>query len=315
MNRELSIHQSRWKQFSALLGLVGLCVIASLLSDAFFTRSNLLNIMSQTAVISVIAAGATFVILTGGIDLSVGSILGLAGVLSAGVIKGTGNVPLAIAVCILIGTVLGFINGYLVAYQKLPPFVSTLGMMSIARGFCFIYTQGRPISIFPDSFRFFGSGTIFGIPVIAIEVIIIYFIAWFVLRQRPFGRYIYSLGSNENATRLSGINTASYIMFAYAICGFLCGIAALLFIGRINSGHPLSGQGYELNAIAAVVIGGTSLSGGSGTIAGTLIGALIMGVISNGLNLMNVDAFWQGVVLGVVIILAVIVDIKTKRKK
>lgn len=303
----------RLKDFSALFGLIGLCVIVSCISDVFLTKSNLLNIMSQTAVIAVIAAGATFVILTGGIDLSVGSVMGLAGVLAAGVIKGTDSVLLAIATCLVVGSVLGFVNGYLIAYQKLPAFVATLGMMSIARGFCFIYTQGKPISIFPESFRFFGAGVVLGVPVIAIEVVVIYLISWFILRQRPFGRYIYSVGSNENATRLSGINTAAYTMFAYAICGFLCGVAALLFVGRINSGHPLSGQGYELNAIAAVVIGGTSLAGGRGTIAGTVIGALIMGVISNGLNLMNVDPFWQGVVLGVVIILAVIVDIKSKR--
>lgn len=301
-----------WKKFSALFGLVGLCIIMSLISDVFFTRGNLLNILSQIAVMSVIASGSTFVILTGGIDLSVGSIMGLCGVLSAGVLKSAGNVPASIAMCLVVGCVLGLINGYLIAYQKIPAFVATLGMMSIARGFCFIYTKGRPISIFPDSFRFFGSGHLGDVPVIAIEVVLVFLLAWYVLRMRPFGRYIYSIGSNEDATRLAGINTNFYKMMAYAISGVLCGLAALLFIGRINSGHPLSGNGYELNAIAAVVIGGTSLSGGRGSIMGTAIGSLIMGVISNGLNLMNVDAFWQGVVLGVVIILAVLVDIKSK---
>ncbi len=301
-----------WKKFSALFGLVGLCIIMSLISDVFLTKGNLLNILSQISVMSVIAAGSTFVILTGGIDLSVGSIMGLCGVLSAGVLKSAGNVPAAIAVCLVVGCGLGLINGYLVAYQKIPAFVATLGMMSIARGFCFIYTKGKPISIFPDSFRFFGAGYLGDVPVIAVEVVVVFLLAWYVLRMRPFGRYIYSIGSNEDATRLAGINTNFYKMMAYAISGVLCGLAALLFIGRINSGHPLSGNGYELNAIAAVVIGGTSLSGGRGSIVGTAIGSLIMGVISNGLNLMNVDAFWQGVVLGVVIILAVLVDIKSK---
>jgi Ribose/xylose/arabinose/galactoside ABC-type transport systems, permease components len=301
-----------WKKFSALFGLVGLCVIMSLISGVFLTTGNILNILSQISVISVIAAGSTFVILTGGIDLSVGSIMGLCGVLSAGVLKSTGSVPAAIAVCLAVGGVIGLINGYFIAYQKIPAFVATLGMMSIARGFCFIYTKGKPISIFPDSFRFFGAGYLGSIPVIAVEVVLVYCLAWFILRQRPFGRYIYSIGSNEDATRLAGINTNFHKMLTYAINGLLCGFAALLFIGRINSGHPLSGNGYELNAIAAVVIGGTSLSGGRGSIIGTAIGSLIMGVISNGLNLMNVDAFWQGVVLGVVIILAVLVDIKSK---
>ncbi len=304
---------SRWKEASALIGLAGLCVVMTVVAGkTFLSTSNLMNILSQISDISVIAVGCTFVILTGGIDLSVGSLLGLCGVLSAGALKATDSVILAVLVCIVVGCILGLINGYLIAYQKVPAFVATLGMMSIARGLCFIYTRGKPISIFPDNFRFFGAGYIGNVPFIAVEMVVIFVAAWYVLRMRPFGRYIYSIGSNENATRLAGIATSYYKMMAYVICGFLCGVAALLSIGRINSGHPLSGQGYELNAIAAVVIGGTSLSGGRGSIIGTAIGPLIMGVISNGLNLMNVDAFWQGVVLGVVIILAVLIDIKSK---
>ncbi|MDR0363389.1 MAG: ribose ABC transporter permease [Planctomycetota bacterium] len=313
-----------WRKASALLGLIGLCAIMSIVSDKFLSANNLMNILSQIAVVSIVAAGMTFVILTGGIDLSVGSVIGLAGVLSGHAMRQVGNIPLAVAVCVLSGLIMGVINGYLIAYQKLPAFVATLGMMSVARSICFIITQGKPISIFPREFRFFGAGYLSDLigdvpvvgatPVIILEIAIVFAVAWFLLAQRPFGRYIYSIGSNENATRLAGIDTDFHKLSAYAICGLLTGFAGLLFMGRINSAHPTGGVSYEMNAIAAVVIGGTSLAGGSGSIGGTLIGALIMGVISNGLNLLNVDSYWQGVVLGVAIILAVLVDIKSKRQ-
>ena len=294
----------------------------SVASRDFLSFGNIMNVLSQVAVVAIIAAGMTFVILTGGIDLSVGSILGLSGILAAAVVKGNADsmptyclIPLAIAVCLGTGLALGVANGYLVAYQKLPAFVATLGMMSIARSLGFIYTQGKPISIFPPEFRWIATHYIGGaVPVIAFFIVAVFAASWFVLNQRPFGRYIYAIGSNENATRLSGIDTSRYQLAAYAICGLLTGLAALLAIGRINSAHPGAGASYEMNAIAAVVIGGTSLSGGSGAVGGTLIGALIMGLISNGLNLRNVDAFWQGVVLGAVIILAVLVDVKSRSR-
>lgn len=302
------------RNLSAFIGLISLCVILSLSTDKFLTVSNVRNILTQVGVISVIAAGSTFVILTGGIDLSVGSILGLCGVLSAGLLKATGSSALAMAACIALGIVAGAVNGCLIAYQKLPPFVATLGIMSIARGFSFIYTRGKPISSFPPAFRYLGKEDAFGVvPWLAVSTAVVFLISWYVLRKTPFGRYIHAIGSNETATRLSGINANLYKAMAYVICGGLCGFAALLFSGRINSAHPLSGQGYELNAIAAVVIGGTSLSGGKGGVGGTIIGALIMGVIANGLNLLNVDSFWQGVVLGVVIIAAVTIDMRSKK--
>ena len=302
------------QKFSAFFGLIILCVALSLLSDAFLKTNNILNILSQVAVISVVAAGATFVILTGGIDLSVGSILGLSSVLAAGVFRQTGDVSLAMASCVLVGILLGLANGVLVSYLRLPPFVATLGLMSMARGMCFIYTGGKPISGFPRAFRYLGTEPIGPIPVLAIATLIVYAASWYVLRKTPFGRYIHAIGSNETATRLSGIRTKLYKCMAYVICGGLTGFAALLFTGRINSAHPLSGQGYELNAIAAVVIGGTSLSGGRGGVGGTIIGALIMGIIANGLNLRNVDAYWQQVVLGAVILIAVTIDMHSKKE-
>ncbi|NMB13554.1 MAG: ribose ABC transporter permease [Firmicutes bacterium] len=274
-----------------------------------------MNIVLQVAVIAVIAAGMTFVILTGGIDLSVGSILGLTGVLLAGIFKATDSVLLAALSSVVIGGLLGLINGLLVSYGNVPAFCATLGMMAMARGLAFVYTKGMPISGFPDSFRFFGSAYLGAIPVPVLEAILIFVVAWYILTKTPAGRSIYAVGSNEKASRLSGIKTDFYKMLVYVISGVLTGFAALMFVGRINSAHPLAGQGYELDAIAAVVIGGTSLSGGQGSIAGTFMGALIMGVIRNALNLLNVDAYWQQVVIGAVIIAAVLMDWRSKKQQ
>ncbi|MGE5605415.1 MAG: ABC transporter permease [Bacteroidota bacterium] len=302
------------RQVGPLLGLFILCAVVSLLSPVFFTIDNLMNIVLQVAVLAVLAIGSTFVILTGGIDLSVGSIMGLAGVLTALTLRETQSTVLGISVSLGVGALLGLTNGLLVSFGRVPPFCATLGIMAIARGLAFVITQGSPISNFSDEFRFFGAGYLGVIPIPVIEAIIVALIGGYILGQTPFGRYLYSVGSNERATRLSGVNTRQIKVLAYLISGVLCGLAGILFIGRINSGHPLAGQGYELDAIAAVVIGGTSLSGGTGSISGTFIGALIMGVIRNGLNLINVDPFWQNVVLGAVIIVAVMVDQRTKGK-
>jgi ribose transport system permease protein len=288
-------------------------LVLSFLTPAFLTVNNILNVLRQVSVISILAAGETFVILTGGIDLSVGSMLGLCGVMLAGTLNRTGSPLLAVLAGLSLGALMGLTNGVLVSKGKLPPFCATLGMMAIARGLAFVYTQGRPISGFPQSFRFFGTGYLGSIPVPIIIALAVFTFAYYVLSQTVFGRYVYSLGSNETATRMSGIKTDYYKTWVYLVSGILAGLAAIVFTARINSGHPAAGEGYELDAIAAVVIGGTSLSGGEGTIIGTFIGALIMGVIRNGLNLVNVDPFWQQVVIGAVIIFAVLADQRTKR--
>ena len=303
------------RQTGPLLGLVLLCIVVGFLSPVFFTVDNLLNIILQVAVVAIMAVGSTFVILTGGIDLSVGSVLGLAGILSALTLHQTNAPILGILVSLGAGALLGLVNGLLVSRGRVPPFCATLGIMAIGRGLCFVITQGQPISNFSDSFRFFGAGYLGVIPVPVIEAVIVALIGGYILGHTPLGRYFYAVGSNDRATRLSGVDTKQIKTIAYLISGLLCGLAAILFIGRINSGHPLAGQGYEMDAIAAVVIGGTSLAGGTGSISGTFIGALIMGVIRNGLNLINVDAFWQNVVLGAVIIVAVMVDQRTKGKE
>ncbi|MBO2521080.1 MAG: ribose ABC transporter permease [Firmicutes bacterium] len=296
------------REVGPLLGLIALCALVSILSPVFLTTSNLMNVLVQAAVASILAAGVNFAILTGGIDLSVGSLLGLIGVLIAAVFKSTGSVFLAVATGLVLGFALGLLNGSMVTVGRIPSFIATLGTMSIARGLAFVFTQGRPISSFPDSFRALGAGELGGIPIPVIVVLVVYAAAHYVLTQTPFGRAIYAIGSNEEAARLSGVNVGWYKTAAFGVSGLLAGLAAIMFTGRINSAHPLAGQGYELDAIAAVVIGGTSLSGGEGRILGTLIGALIMGVIRNGLNLLMVDSYWQQVIIGAVIVVAVLID-------
>ena len=229
--------------------------------------------------------------------------------------RGTGSPALAIIVCLGVALLFGLLAGGLVTYGRIPPFVCTLGIMSIARGAAFVYSGGIPISGFPRSFRFAGAGEIAGIPTMVIIPVIVYAILYFVLRSTPFGKIVYAMGSNEEATQLTGIDTVKYKIMVYGLAGLLTGLGALMYIGRINSGHPNSGLGYELDAIAAVVIGGTSLSGGRGSIIGTAIGALIMGVISNGLNLLNIDPYYQSIVLGTVIVLAVMIDQNSQRQR
>ena len=296
------------RKLGPLFALMVIVIIIAIASPVFLQPNNLMNIIVQVAVIAVIASGATFIILTGGIDLSVGAVMAFSGVLAAGVMRDTGNVFLAIVTCIGVSVLFGILTGVLVTVGKIPPFVATLGTMSIARGLSFVFTGGKPISGFPASFRFMGAGSVFGIPMMIITTIILYLLLNFILKKTPFGRITLALGSNEEATKLTGIRTKKYKIYVYTLAGVLTGIGSLMYIGRINSGHPNSGQGYELDAIAAVVIGGTSLSGGKGTILGTIIGALIMGVIRNGLNLLNIDPYYQSVVLGIVIILAVLID-------
>ena len=322
MNKSMSNLSGRWSRVRlpeltgtiAALFLLGLAL--SLISPVFLSVTNLLNILVQVSVISVLAAGVAVVILTGGIDLSVGSLLGLSGVLAAGTLAATGSVLLAIAVGLGVGALAGLANGLLVSFGNVPSFVATLGMLSIARGLAFVYTQGSPISGFPEEFRVFGSGYLFNVvPVSILLAVGVYIVLFFVLTQTPFGRAIYAVGSNEKATVLSGVNNLFYKTMAFVVSGLLSGLGAIMFLGRINSAHPTAGTTYELDAIAAAVIGGISLSGGRGSITGVFVGALIIGVLRNGLNLLRVDPFWQGVVIGAAIILAVLIDSLSRKKE
>ncbi len=291
-----------------LAALIVLCIALSVSSPYFATQSNLINIVLQAAINATLACGMTFVILTGGIDLSVGSVVAFAGILLGAMLKS--DVPLGVALlgCVLIGGICGLINGLLVTRINLPAFIATLGMMSIARGGALYIADGRAISGFSGKLNFIGSGTVLGIPVMILIMAVTFAIGMFILRFTRAGRYIYAIGGNAEATRLSGINTNRYTVLVYIICGLTAGLAAVLLTARLDSAQPVAGEGYELDAIAATVIGGTSMSGGEGRLSGTIIGALFIAVLNNGLNLLNVSSYIQQIVIGLVIICAVTFD-------
>lgn len=307
------LHHGR--QLGTLFGLIILIIVLWILSPHFLTLSNLLNVAQQTSINAVIAVGLTFVIISGGIDLSVGSILAFSGVCLGSAMQAGFPIPLALLVSLGIGLFCGLVNGILITRGKLPPFISTLGMMSVARGSALLFTKGRPVSGFPESFRFLATGEVLRIPMPVILMIVVYLIAHFLLTRTKLGRYTYAIGGNEEAALLSGINVKLYKTMVYGLCGMLSGLAAVILTARLNSAQPIAGIMYELDAIAASVIGGTSLMGGEGTIVGTLIGAFIMGVLRNGLNLLGVSSYIQQIVIGSVIIVAVLVDMALKKNR
>jgi ribose transport system permease protein len=303
------------RQFGTLTGLITLSVILWILTPHFLTISNLLNVVQQTTIVAIIAVGMTFVIITAGIDLSVGSVLAFSGVVMASLLQRGAPLTIALLAGLGAGMVCGLLNGLLITVGKLPPFISTLGMMSVARGAALVFTEGRPISGFSETFRQIAVGEVFHIPVPVILMVVIYIIAHFVLTKTKLGRYTYAIGGNEEATTLSGVNVRLYKTLVYGLCGMLSGLAAIILTARLNSAQPIAGIMYELDAIAATVIGGTSLAGGEGTIFGTLIGALIIGVLRNGLNLLDISSFVQQIVIGTVIIVAVLFDMVLKAHK
>ena len=288
-------------KYKSLIGLVLLCVVITFVSPAFMTLSNITNVFTQVSTNAIIAVGMTFVILTGGIDLSVGSTVAISGAFAASIIKSTNNVFLAVLAAGIVGIVIGLINGLLISKGKLQAFIATLATMTIFRGATLVFTNGTPISKLPENFVNIGNGKLGFIPIPVIITVIVLVIAIYVLTQTRFGRYLYALGGNEDSARLSGINTTKIKTLVYVISGFASSIAGVIIASRIGSASPNAGTGFELDAIAAVVIGGTSLAGGEGRITGTLIGALIIGVLNNGLNLMNVSPFYQSIVQGLVI--------------
>ncbi|CUN69453.1 MULTISPECIES: ABC transporter permease subunit [Clostridium] len=300
-------------KYKSLIGLVLLCIVITIVTPNFLSVSNITNVFTQVSVNAIIAIGMTFVILTGGIDLSVGSTLAISGAVGASIVKLTGNVFLAIIVAAVIGIAVGLINGLLVSKGKLQAFIVTLATMTIFRGATLVFTDGTPISKLPEAFVKIGNGKLGFMPIPVIITIIIAIIAVYALSQTRFGRYLYALGGNEDASRLSGINTDKIKTLVYVVSGFASAIAGVIITSRIGSASPNAGTGFELDAIAAVVIGGTSLAGGEGTITGTLIGALIIGVLNNGLNLMNVSPFYQSIVKGLVILIAVLLDKKSRK--
>ncbi|NWO14816.1 MULTISPECIES: ribose ABC transporter permease [Virgibacillus] len=301
-------------QLGPLLGLLLITIVLGVMSESFFTLNNILNLLRQVSVNALIAFGMTFVILTAGIDLSVGSTLALGSALTAGLLASGMDPILAICIGLLIGFVLGAVNGLIIAKGKVAPFIATLATMTIFRGATLVYTDGKPITGLSDSFSFemIGKGYVFGIPFPAIIMVIVFLILFFILHNTVFGRQVYAIGGNEEASKLSGIKADRVKIGVYSLTGMLSVLAGIIITSRLDSAQPTAGTMYELDAIAAVVIGGTSLSGGKGRIFGTLIGALIIGVIDNGLNLLNVSSFYQQIVKGLVILLAVLLDRKAK---
>lgn len=300
----------------SLIALLFLVVVVSFLNPNFFTVDNILNILRQTSVNAIIAVGMTLVILTAGIDLSVGSVLALCGAFAASLIALEVPVMVAVPTALLAGAALGGISGIIIAKGKVQAFIATLVTMTLLRGVTMVYTDGRPISTgftdTADAFAWFGTGYALGIPVPVWIMVVVFAAAWYLLNHTRFGRYIYAMGGNESAARLSGINVDRVKIGVYAICGLLSALAGIIVTSRLSSAQPTAGMGYELDAIAAVVLGGTSLMGGKGRIMGTLIGALIIGFLNNALNLLDVTSYYQMIAKAAVILLAVLVDNKNK---
>ncbi|PKF79930.1 ribose ABC transporter permease [Vibrio sp. vnigr-6D03] len=300
----------------SLIALLLLIVVVSFLNPNFFTVDNILNILRQTSVNAIIAVGMTLVILTAGIDLSVGSVLALCGAFAASLIAIEVPVLIAVPTALFAGAALGAISGIIIAKGKVQAFIATLVTMTLLRGVTMVYTDGRPISAgftdTADAFAWFGTGYALGIPVPVWLMVGVFAAVWYLLNHTRFGRYVYALGGNESATRLSGINVDRVKIGVYAICGLLAALAGIIVTSRLSSAQPTAGMGYELDAIAAVVLGGTSLMGGKGRIMGTLIGALIIGFLNNALNLLDVSSYYQMIAKAVVILLAVLVDNKNK---
>jgi ribose transport system permease protein len=303
-------------QNKSLIGLIVLVVATSLTSPNFLDVGNLLNVLRQTSINAVIAMGMTFVILTAGIDLSVGSVLALCGAFAASLIAAGYGLASTISIVLVAGVALGSLSGLVITYGAVQPFIATLVSMTILRGVVLVYSGGRPIDASSatgsDAFGSLGEGYVIGIPIPVIVAAIAFAGCWVVLTQTRFGRYVYAIGGNESVTRLSGVNVTLITISVYAVSGLLSAIAGIILTARLESAQPTAGGGYELDAIAAVVVGGTSLAGGIGSMTGTLLGALIIGVLNNALNLLDVSSYYQAIAKGSVILLAVLVDRRGK---
>lgn len=292
-----------------------LFITLSITSESFLTTTNIINILRQVSIIGIVSIGMSFVIMTGGIDLSIGSIMALSAVVATSFAKVDSSYSLFIPVIvgIMVGLACGLTNGILVAKWRVSPFIATLGMMTAARGLAMVYTEGRPVIGLSESYNNIGSGSFLNLPIPIIIFVAIVLIGTFLLNFTVFGRYVFATGGNEQAAKLSGIRVTSIQIGVYAIAGILAGVGGMILSSRIMSGSPVLGQGYELDAIAAVVIGGTSLLGGVGSIMGTVVGVLIIGVMNNGLDLLNVSSYYQQILKGAIIVIAILLDKKNQR--
>lgn len=295
-----------FQRYGLVLSFVLLCTLLTLASDRFLTPDNLLNVLRQSTINGIISVGMMLVILTRGIDLSVGSMLALSTVMAADVLQQGWDPLAALLFALVVGGVLGLINGLLVSLVNIPPFIATLGMMTFARGLALSYTEGQPITGLGDSFRQIGTGYLGPVPMPIVVAALVFLGAYVLLNHTTLGRYIFALGDNERTAYLTGLPVRQITAFVYVAAGALSALAGVILIARLDSAQPTAGLGFEFDAIAAVVVGGTSFEGGEGTLLGTLIGVLIIAVLDNGLNLLNVPSFYQGVVQGAVIALALL---------
>lgn len=306
--RVLGLTDILGREAGGLLVLLVLVAALTVATETFLTGTNLANLVRQVTVFAVLAVGQLFVILTGGIDLSVGSVLAFAGAVTAQLLAAGTPVPLATAAGLVVGLALGVFNGVLVAFFGIPPFITTLGMLGMARGMVLLITDARTISNLPESFQAIANGSVFGIPNLLVALVVVGVIATFVLGRTVFGRYVYAVGSNAESARLSGVPVTRVLVSVYAISGLLAGVAGVLIASRLGAGVPTAGTGYELQAIAGAVIGGASLSGAKGRALGAILGALIMATLENGGNLLGVDPFYLQIAIGALILIAVFFD-------
>ena len=314
-NRPSLLSRIRFRDAGTLLGLVLIAVVFSLLTPVFLTGPNIMNILQQSAINACIALGMTLVIISGGIDLSVGPVAALSAVLGAAMMVAGVPVPLAVLAALSVGMACGVVNGVLIAWGGLQPFIVTLGGLSLFRAFALIYTGGTPIFGIPDGFRAFTNGTVLGLPNPVLIVLVLAFVAWVILNRTPLGEYMMAVGGNEEAARIAGVPVKLTKLATYVISGLMAAVAAMILIGRLGAAEPTLGTLWELDAIAAAAIGGASLMGGRGSILGTLIGCVILGALRNGLTLMNVQAFYQLLATGIIIIVAMLIDRATSGKQ
>ena len=305
------------KKTAILWVMIILILILSVISPSFFRGQNLLNIIKQASITGVIGVGMTFVLITGGIDLSVGSVMALSGTMAASVAVAEKNMPIALVILVGVGlgALCGLINGIGVSYIGFPPFIMTLGMMTIARGIPLVFTNGTPIFGLSEEFNMIANSRVLGVPSLVIFLVITVLAGHIILSKTVLGRRIYAVGGNEDAARLSGVSTAKVKLFVYVFCGILSGIAGILICSRITSGNGTVTEGYDMNATSAAVIGGVSMTGGSGNVLGMVVGAMILTIIQNSFDIMGVNSFYQNIIKGIIILLAVFLDLRGKKKK
>ena len=303
-----------YSKYGIFILFVVMFIIMSIINSNFLTVYNISNIAKQIVVITILACGEQLMLIAGLIDLSVGSVLALAGCVAASVAV-AGNTPLALIVGLLVGLLCGAVNGAILVMFEIPPFITTLATMMIARGAAYVYTDGQPISQLGDAFDWIGQGYVGPIPSSVIIMVVALVITWIILNETRTGRYIYAIGGNEDAAKASGVNIGKIKFFTCAFSGLMAGLAGLILMARMDSAQPIAGESYEMDAITAVVVGGTSMAGGVGNIPGTIVGSCIIGIIKNFMNLQNINSYWQKIVQGIIVCAAVIIDVKVRKSQ